>query len=196
MQQHDSFLASKESPSRKNASEQQPQRSHSESAHSPMLRNDELSRSNVLTDSMAPGTGPGLIRLDPSKYNYLRSVANFKNPSTMASIFAQALAANTASTSGKRKSSNPQKITRYQDFSSGHPLMQLPGPLLPSNTFSMHDKERPSTSPSPLPIPAISLPFIPPSMLSSVFQQHQLRQAAVNASLKVRYCRKLKTFHA
>lgn len=180
------LTTSKESPSRKNPLEQQSQSAHSDSAHSPLLRNDDGSRNNAMTDPMPPGANPGLIRLDPSKYNYLRSVAgNFKNPSTMASIFAQALAANSASTSGKRKSANPQKITRYQDFPSTHPLMQLPGPLLPPNSFSLHDKERPTTSPSPLPIPAISLPFIPPSMLSSVFQQHQLRQAAVNASLKM-----------
>lgn len=123
--------------------------------------------------------------MDSSNYNYLRSVAgNFKNSPTMASIFAQALTAGALPTVGKRKSTQPQKITRCKDFPTNLPLMQLQAPMLHQNAFGLRENERTASSSSPLHMPPLPLPFIPPNMLS-VLQHHHLRQAAVNASLQV-----------
>ena len=171
----------------------------SESGHSPRSRlpktnnnEDKIRNASSAFDPVSPSVAPGLLQVDPS-FNYMRSLAggDYKNHPSVASIFAQAFNANNISSSGKRKATTPQKIPRFHDLPPTHPLMQLPSSVYPreppllSSAFNFVDRERAaSASPSPLPIPTMPLPFIPQSVLSTMFQQQQMRQA-VAAALKV-----------
>lgn len=136
----------------------------------------------------------GPMDVDSANFNYLRQAHH----PAVASMFAQALHNNSAlSSSCKRKASTPQKITRFREMAGQpgqYPLLQMPtnsfvptSSFLPVGLFKNRSDERPASS-SPNGIPAVPLPFVPPSVLSSLFHHQQMQQAAAMSSEVIICC--------
>nr|XP_039264479.1 ikaros family zinc finger protein-like isoform X2 [Styela clava] len=164
-----------------------------------MLHNTEENarHSNLAVAAIGAPMSPGnalqktnLLQIDPY---YIRSLAgtDFKNHPSMTNMFSHAMGSSQLSSS-KRKATTPQKIPRFHDMPAGHPLIQLQsasyardGPMI-SPVFKYLEKDRSSsTSPNSISMPTMPLPFMPSSILSTMFHQQQLRQvAAATAALK------------